>query len=73
MAVVKATFTKSRPGAKASIRYIAFRPGKNGEEMARQLFGHDGPLSLSQADRIIDEAKKGTNFFRLVLVTRSRA
>ena len=25
------------------------------------------PLSLSQADRIVDEAKKGTNFFRLVL------
>ena len=67
MAVVKATFTKSRGGAKASIRYIAFRPGKKGEEMARQLFGHDGPLSLSQADRIVDEAKKGTNFFRLVL------
>ena len=67
MAVVKATFTKSRGGAKASIRYIAFRPGKNGEEMSRQLFGHDGALSLFQADRIVDEAKKGTNFFRLVL------
>jgi hypothetical protein len=67
MAVVKATFTKSRGGAKASIRYIAFRPGRNGEEMARQLFGHDGALSLFQADRIVDEAKKGTNFFRLVL------
>ena len=35
--------------------------------MKRQLFGHDGPLSLSQADRIVDEAKKGTNFFRFVL------
>ena len=35
--------------------------------MARQLFGHDGALSLTQADRIIDEAEKGTNFFRLVL------
>ena len=67
MAVVKATFTKSRPGAKASIRYIAYRPGKNREEMRRQLFGHDGALSLTQADRIIDEAEKGTNFFRLVL------
>ena len=73
MAVVKATFTKSRGGAKASIRYIAFRPGKNGEEMSRQLFGHDGALSLLQADRIVDEAKKGTNFFRLVLITRSSA
>ena len=67
MAVVTATFTKSRGGAKASIRYIAFRPGRNGEEMSRQLFGHDGALSLFQADRIVDEAKKGTNFFRLVL------
>ena len=58
---------KEQGGAKASIRYIAYRPGKNREEMARQLFGHDGALSLTQADRIIDEAKKGTNFFRLVL------
>jgi hypothetical protein len=67
MAVVTATFTKSRGGAKASIGYIAFRPGRNGEKMSRQLFGHDGPLSIFQAEGIIDEAPKGTNFFRLVL------
>ena len=42
MAVVKATYTKSRGGAKASIRYIASRPGRNGEKIMRQLFGHDG-------------------------------
>ena len=67
MAVVKATYTKSRGGAKASIRYIATRPGRNGEKITRQLFGHDGALSLAQAYGMVDEATKGTNFFRLVL------
>lgn len=67
MAVVKASFTKSRGGAKASIRYIAFRPGKQGEKIARQLFGHDGGLSIYQADRMVDTAGKGTIFFRLVI------
>jgi hypothetical protein len=67
MAVVKASFTKSRGGAKASIRYITFRPGKGGEKISRQLFGHDGALSIFQADRMVDEAEKGTVFFRLVI------
>jgi hypothetical protein len=35
--------------------------------MKRQLFGHDGTLSLFQADRIVDEAKNGAFFYRLVL------
>jgi hypothetical protein len=67
MAVVTASFTKSRGGAKASIRYIAFRPGRGGEKIVRQLFGYDGSLSLFQADRMVDEAKRGTVFFRLIL------
>ena len=67
MAVVKASFTKSRGGAKASIRYIAFRPGKDGEKIKRQLFGHDGGLSISQADRMVDEASKGTIYFRFAI------
>jgi hypothetical protein len=65
MAVVKASFTKSREGAKASLRYIMFRPGRDREKIERQLFGYDGTLSLFQADTMIDEAEKGTVFFGL--------
>jgi hypothetical protein len=67
MAVVKASFTKSRGGAKASLHYILFRPGKGGEKVARQLFGHDGSMSIFQAEKLIDEAGKGTTFFRIVI------
>jgi hypothetical protein len=67
MAVVKATYTKSRAGAKASLDYIAFRPGRNGEKVARQLFGYDGTLSMHQGKTLIDEAEKGTVFFRIVI------
>ncbi len=38
MAIVKATYTKSRGGAKASIRYIEHRPGKDGDKITRNLF-----------------------------------
>ncbi|MDQ3968842.1 MAG: hypothetical protein M3275_10665 [Thermoproteota archaeon] len=67
MAVVKASFTKARGGAKASVRYIAFRPGKDDEKISRKLFGHDGTLSIHQADRMIDEASKGTIYFRFAI------
>ena len=33
MAIVKATYTKSSGGAKASIRYIEHRPGKDNEKV----------------------------------------
>jgi hypothetical protein len=42
MAIVKATYTKSRPGAKAALRYIQHRPGREGEKVKRELFGIDG-------------------------------
>ncbi len=67
MAIVKATYTKSREGAKASLRYIAHRPGKDGKRATRTLFGSDGVMGKWQAYRMIDEAKKGTVFFRMVI------
>src|SRR5688500_6286214 len=67
MAVVTASFTKSRGGAKASLGYIVFRPGWDGEKIQRQLFGHDGAMSIFQAENLIDEAGKGTTFFRIVI------
>jgi hypothetical protein len=67
MAIVKATYTKSSTGAKASIRYIEHRPGKDGEKISRPLFNSDGLLGRWQAYRIIDEAERGSFFYRFAL------
>src|SRR5260221_831108 len=67
MAIVKATYTKQSAGAKASIRYIEHRPGKDGEKITRTLFGSDGLMGRWQAYRMIDTAEKGSIFFRFVM------
>ena len=67
MAIVKATYTKSSGGAKASIRYIEHRPGKDNEKVTRTLFNADGAMGRWQAYQMIDEAKKGSLFFRFVI------
>ncbi len=67
MAIVKATYTKSSGGAKAGVRYIEHRPGKDGEKMNRTLFNGDGAMGRWQAYQMIDEADKGSFFFRLVI------
>src|ERR1700730_1893233 len=67
MAIVKATYTKSSGGAKASIRYIEHRPGKDNAKINRTLFGTDGAMGRWQAYRMIDEAEKGSLFFRFVI------
>ena len=66
MAIVKASFTKSTGGAKASIRYIQHRPGKEGASITRTLFGSDGLMGRYEAYRMIDEAEQGSRFFRFV-------
>src|SRR5213080_1595140 len=67
MAIVKATYTKSSRGAKASIRYIEHRPGKDNAKINRTLFGIDGAMGRWQAYAMIDEAEKGSLFFRFVI------
>src|SRR5205823_14621630 len=67
MAIVKATYTKSRGGAKASIRYIEHRPGKDNEKVTRILFGSDGGMGRWQAYQMIDEAEQGSFFYRFAL------
>src|SRR5947199_1892686 len=67
MAIVKATYTKSSAGAKASVRYIEHRPGQDGEKITRNLFGIDGLMGRWQAYQLIDEAEKGSFFFRFVI------
>jgi hypothetical protein len=67
MAIVKATYTKSGHIAKAAIRYIEHRPGREGEKVRRKLYGIDGELDRQEAYKMIDEAGKGTVFFRFVI------
>ena len=67
MAIVKATYTKQKAGAKAAIRYIAHRPGKAGAKITRTLFGNDGVMGRRQAYRLIDEAAKHTFFYRIAI------
>jgi hypothetical protein len=67
MAIVTATYTKSRAGAKAAIRYIEHRPGKEGEKVKRELYGGDGRMERGEAYQLIDDADKGTVFFRIVI------
>jgi hypothetical protein len=67
MAIVKATYTRSSGGAKASIRYIEHRPGKDGQKLTRTLFNGDGALERRQAYTMIDQAEKGSIFFRFVI------
>src|SRR5688572_29799019 len=71
MAVVKANYVKKgsteRDRAKATIRYIQHRPGKDNEKTVRNLFGIDGPTGRWQAYRMVDEAEKGRYFYRFVI------
>src|SRR6266702_5848117 len=67
MAIVKATYTKQRKAAKASIRYISNRPGRDNKKISRPLFGIDGLMGRYQAYNMIDEAEKGSVFFRFVI------
>jgi hypothetical protein len=67
MAVVYSTFTKSGGLAKANIRYIQHRAGKDGQKITRTLFGFDGRLERPEAYEMIDEAKQGTYFYRISL------
>ncbi|MGH9876515.1 MAG: hypothetical protein ACRD5H_02670 [Nitrososphaerales archaeon] len=71
MAVVKANYVKRGTGekgrAKASIRYITHRRDRDNHTVTRTLFGFDGQLSKQQAYKMIDEANKGTIFYRFVL------
>ena len=67
MAIVKATYTRSRGGAKASVRYIQRRPGKDREPITRTLFGRDGVIGRLEAYSLIDGAKDGSFFYRFVV------
>jgi len=65
MAIVKANYTKSTGSAKANIRYIQHRKGKDGATIVRTLFGSDGTMNRGEAYQMIDDAENGSIFFRV--------
>ncbi len=67
MAIFKATYTKKAASAKANIRYIQNRRGKEREKISRMLFGIDGVMERREAYRMIDDSQKGSVFYRLVI------
>ena len=67
MAIVKANYTAKAGAAKASIRYIEHRPGKDGVRITRALFGSDGLMGRYAAYEMINGATEGSIFFRFVL------
>jgi len=68
MAVFKASsYTRKANGAKASVRYIENRPGKDKAKIHRNLWGIDGLMGRWEAYRMIDEAAKGSYFYRLII------
>lgn len=68
MAIVRITsYTRNRGEAKASVRYITHRPGGDGRVASRPLYTFDGEVSKLDAYQMIDEAKKGSVFFRIVI------
>ncbi len=67
MAIVKATYTRKVGCAKASVRYIENRPGKDGAKVQRTLFTAEGKMERSEAYAMIDQAARTSYFFRLVI------
>src|SRR5215813_4389126 len=71
MAVVKANYVKrgknERATAKANIRYIQERPGRDKEKHIRTLFGPAGSMGRYETYQFINEAPKGTLFYRFKL------
>jgi hypothetical protein len=67
MAIVKASYTRKGRAAKASVRYIENRPGKDGARVVRTLFKADGKVSRADVYDMIDQAANGSYFFRLVI------
>src|SRR5690348_11149149 len=67
MAIVKASYTRKARAAKASVRYIQNRPGKDGTRLVLTLFTADGKVERSDAYMMIDQAARTSYFFRLVI------
>ncbi len=71
VAIIKSNYVKKgkgeREAAKANVRYMEHRRGKDGQKMNRTLFSVQGAIGRHEAYRMIDTAGKGSYFYRLII------
>lgn len=67
MAVVKLKYIRGRQQIKAHLRYITHRRGETQEKITRLLFGRDGLTDKRDSYQMIDSAKRGTAFFKIMI------
>jgi hypothetical protein len=67
MAVVRLKYIRGKEQIKAHLRYITHRRGKTQEKITRLLFGRDGLTDKRAAYQMIDSAKRGTAFFKIMI------
>lgn len=67
MTVVKVHFNRKAGAAKANIRYIEHRPGKDTAKTTRTLWNSDGKMTREEAYQMIDRAEKGSIFFTIII------
>src|SRR5205814_297809 len=67
VAVFKNKFVRKAGAAKAHIRYIQNRAGKDGQKITRDLFCSDGTVTRREVYEMIDKAEKGSVFFKFVI------
>src|SRR4051794_12200304 len=67
MIVRVTSYTRIRKAIRSTVRYLKHRPNIEGERVTRPLFGSDGPMEKYHAYSMIDEAPRGTIFFRIAI------
>jgi hypothetical protein len=67
MAVVKLKYIRGKEQIKAHLRYITHRRGETQEKITRLLFGRDGLTDKRAVYQMIDNAKQGIAFFKIMI------
>jgi hypothetical protein len=67
MAVVRLKYIRGKQQIKAHLRYITHRRGKTQEKITRLLFGRSGLTDKLASYQMIDSAKRGTAFFKIMI------
>jgi hypothetical protein len=67
MAVVVVKYIRNRKQVKAHLRYITHRRGKEGEKITRTLFDKTGLTEKQASYQMIDEARRGTVFYKIMI------
>ena len=67
MAVVKLRYLRNRDQLKRHVRYITHRAGETPGKITRPLFDNVDDTDKQATYRLIDEAPKGTLFYKLML------